>query len=364
MNHGDLYFAVGSIGLSTYGGRKPQTLLQAARHNKRTIQAELGAYGHIDAKRICQNEAIAGADNPKTIVVLAQSLMTEAGIQRDKLRKDYTQAIELLFSLPSNTTIDTSVYFRDCLAWTIQQFGAVNILSADIHRDEAAPHCHVLILPLVNNRMAGSALIAKPKTTKLRESFEKEFSKKYGLNFPVRLAGAAKQKAVQDVLQKLQETNDSALSSLAWPSIRQAIERDPAPFMVNLGLVFDAPVKRLKTLAQLAVSKGKGANYERDDKYPAYKPKDKPIGFDVEPKKHRNLCSVGFPSKVVQVSEPRRLPEIQRACNDVEIKRVRDSDLDPALFDLLTGAYHELPTKAIQSNKAMANNWVKAALSK
>jgi Plasmid recombination enzyme len=364
MNHGDLYFAVGSIGLSTYRGRKPQTLLQAARHNKRAIQAELGAYGHIDAKRICQNEAIAGADNPKAIVVLAQSLMTEAGIQRDKLRKDYTQAIELLFSLPSNTTIDTSVYFIDCLDWTIQQFGAVNILSADIHRDEAAPHCHVLILPLVDNRMAGSALIAKPKTSKLRESFEIEFSKKYGLKFPVRLAGTAKQKAVQDVLQKLQETNDSALSSLAWPSFRQAIERDPAPFMVNLGLVFDAPTKRFKTMAQLAVSKGKGAKYEREDKYPAYKPKDKPIGFNVETEKHRNLCSVGFHPKVVQVNEPIQLPEVQRGCNDAEIIRVRESDLDPALFDPVTGEFYATPSKHIQNNRAMADNWVKAALSK
>lgn len=364
MNHGNLYFAVGSIGLSTYGGRKPQTLLQAARHNKRTIQAEFGAYGHIDVERICQNEAVAGADNPKAIVALALHLMAEAGIDRDKLRKDHAQAIELLFSLPSNTTIETSVYFKDCLAWTVKQFGADNILSADIHRDEAAPHCHVLILPLVDNRMAGSALLAKPKTAKLRELFEKEFSKKYGLKFPVRLSGAAKQKAVQAVLQKMQETNDVALSSPTWPSIRQAIERDPAPFMVNLGLVSDAPTKRFKTLAQLAASKGKGAKYEHDDKYPAYKPKDKPIGFDDVTEKNRNLCSVGFRSKVVQVSEPRRLPEIQRACNDVEIKRVRDSDLDPALFDLATGEYHELPTKAIQNNKAMADNWVKAALSK
>lgn len=364
MNHGNLYFAVGSIGLSTYGGRKPQTLLQAARHNKRTIQAEFGAYGHIDAERICQNEAIAGADNPKAIVVLALHLMAEAGIDRDKLRKDHAQAIELLFSLPSNTTIDTSVYFRDCVAWAARQFGAVNILSADIHRDEAAPHCHILILPLVDNRMAGSALLAKPKTAKLRELFEKEFSKKHGLTFPVRLSGAAKQMAVQAVLQRMRETNDSALSSLAWLSIRQALERDPAPFMVNLGLVFDAPAKRFKTLAQLAVSKGKGANYERDDKYPAYKPKDKPIGFDVAPEKHRNLCSVGFRFRVVQASEQIRQPEIQRSCNDAEIIRVRESDLDPALFDPVTGEFYATPSKHIQNNRAMADNWVKAALSK
>jgi hypothetical protein len=42
----------------------------------------------------------------------------------------------------------------------------------------------------------------------------------------------------------------------------------------------------------LAVSKGKGAKYEHDDTYPAYKPKDKPIGFDVEEGKHRETYAL------------------------------------------------------------------------
>ena len=364
MNHRNLYFAVGSIGLSTYGGRKPQTLTQAARHNKRMIQAEFGAYGHIDAERICLNEAIAGADDPTSITALALHLMADAGIDRDKLRKDHAQAIELLFSLPANTTIDTTNYFKDCVTWAAKQFGADNILSADIHRDEAAPHCHILILPLVDKRMSGSALLAKPKTAKLRELFEKEFSKKYGLKFPVRLYGAAKQKAVQSVLQKMRETNDNALFSPAWPSIRKAIENDPAPFMMDLGLVIETPAKRFKTLAQLAVSKGKGANYERDDNCPAYKPKVKPIGFKVVTERNRNLCSVGFPSKVVQVSKPIRPPEIQRDCNEAELIRVKESDLVPELFDPVTGEFYATPSEHIQNNRAMGDNWVKEALSK
>ena len=42
------HFAVKSIGLSRVNGRKPCTLLEAARHNLREIQAEQGATGHID----------------------------------------------------------------------------------------------------------------------------------------------------------------------------------------------------------------------------------------------------------------------------------------------------------------------------
>jgi hypothetical protein len=172
MTSAVLFFSVGTIGLSTRSGRSPSTLLSAARHNKRAQQRERGSRWHIDAALSYKNENLVGPDTPEGVAALARTMMEAAGVA--KLRRDYTQAIELLFSMPPDTPIDTGVYFRRCVDWAGGKFGAGNILSADIHRDESAPHCHVLVLPLVAGKMCGSALVAKGETAKLRESFGRE----------------------------------------------------------------------------------------------------------------------------------------------------------------------------------------------
>lgn len=110
--------------------------------------------------------------------------MAAAGVAVDKLRKDYTQAVELLFSLPPDTAINTQEYFERCVVWVERHFGAGNILSADVHRDEAAPHCHVLVLPLVDGQMRGANLLALSHVARLRDDFDKEVAKHYGMRRP------------------------------------------------------------------------------------------------------------------------------------------------------------------------------------
>jgi len=112
---GTLFFAAKTIGLSTYGGRKPQTLLQATKHNRRDDQSERGSRDHIDPTCTHLNRVLAGPDTPAGVVELARSLMDGAAVVMK--RKDYTQAYELLFSLPASTAIDTGLFFSHCLRW-------------------------------------------------------------------------------------------------------------------------------------------------------------------------------------------------------------------------------------------------------
>lgn len=259
---GDYLFAVGTIGLSKCNGRKPSTLLQAARHNRRAIQAEQGARGHIDPARMVLNETLAGPATPTEVDALAKTLMAGAGVDVARLRKDYTQAIEVLFSLPPDTAIDDGQYFRRCVEWAGQHFGVVNILSADIHRDESAPHCHVLVLPLVNNKMVGSALKGRKETAAMRESFYSTVAKSFGLTKPVgRLVGAARGQAARAVHQALETMKDGLLHSALREAVNRMIERDPAPYMAALGIALDAakPAKQPKTMAEIFTSPGKGA---------------------------------------------------------------------------------------------------------
>lgn len=311
-----LFFSVGTIGQSTRLGRKPSTLLGAARHNHRAIQAERGARSHIDPTRTHLNESIAGPDTPEAVVALAKSLMTEAGVAINELRKDYAQAVELLFSLPADTSIDTDDYFRRCLTWAGEKFGCCNVLSATIHRDEASPHCHVLILPLANGRMRGSHLITRPALAALRKSFAQVVARVFGLKEPPRrLSGATHGQAVGMVLEKLESSHDAILKSGLWSTVRRDIERDPARFIAALGL--ELPTERLatkkpvRTMTQIFTSPGKGGKIERgsnaigfdslqdvSQKASVGQRSLKPIGFEDGPKtlrlKHRNLSCVGF----------------------------------------------------------------------
>lgn len=275
---------VGAVGLSKLGARKPSTLQQAVRHNRRQIQAELGAHGHIDPSRTHLNETIAGPVDPDDVVRLARARMAAAGV--GKLRRDHTQAVELVFSLATDTAVDTGVFFRLCAAWVAEQFGADNVLTADIHRDEAAPHCHVLVLPLVGDRMAGSELIARPATAKLHTSFVR-VAKKFGLKPPVtRLSGQSRTTGAQMVLARLESTHDAVLRSALCDVVRAAIKADPAPYMAALGISRDVvkPKAVQRTMAQIFTSPGRGPKVEHP----------KPIGFESSAPKQRTLCSVGI----------------------------------------------------------------------
>ena len=269
-------------------------VLAAARHNLREIQSELGAGGTIDPTRMRLNVVMHGPGDAADVAALAKARMQAAGV--GKLRKDAVQAIELVFSLPPGHVVDTRHYFADCLAWAGARFGADNILSAVAHHDEAAPHMHVLLLPLVGNKMAGSELVGNRRTlADMQAAFHAAVASHHGLRkAPKRLAGHSKDAAAHLVLKHLRAANDGVLRSAAWPTIRDAIERDPAPFMDALGLHLTAPQKPPKTMAQIFTSKGKGPRRELP----------KPIGFDdgestepyrvSAPKKDRTLCSVGF----------------------------------------------------------------------
>lgn len=299
------FFAVGTIGLSKRCGRKPSTLTQAARHNRREIQAELGANGRIDVSRMDQNESIVGPASAAEVVKLAQSLMAGAGIDATKLRKDHVQAIELLFSLPPDTAIDDGRYFRHCVAWTGDHFGTINILSADIHRDESAPHCHVLVLPLIDGRMRGGDLIDRNGLRILRESFYRDAAKPFGLKKPVsRMEGSARAEGVKAVLQALRTGQDSILHSSVYQVVKLAIERDPAPFMNALGIEAKAPSRKpLRTMAQIFTSPGKGPKTERKEKPIAFDDVDqKPIAFEKDTQKDRKLCTVAFDKSAPTIS--------------------------------------------------------------
>lgn len=278
----------------------------AARHNKREIQAEKGATSSIDPERSHLNYTLAGPAAAGDVGQLAKDLMTAVGVV--KLRKDAVMGLEIVFSLPPGHAIDDRAYFTDCATWIERYFGGV-ILSVDVHKDEAAPHCHVLLLPLIDGRMAGSDMLGgKQMLMTMQKQFHLDVSGLYGLSkAPAKLTVASKQAASKAVLQRLRETGDKALQSNLWATLRDVIERDPMPFLMALGIELQAPAKKLKTFTQIMTSKGKGKAKEAN-----------PIRFTT-PEKRQTLCSVGFTPKAPP--QPATSTQAQQSDNEIGVEQ-------------------------------------------
>ena len=339
----------------------------AARHNRRVIQAEMGAAGSIDPARSCLNETLTGPSTAADVGQLAKDLMTAAGVV--KLRKDAVMGLEFVFSLPPGHALDDRVYFTACAEWAGATFGgAQNVLSVDIHRDESQPHCHVLLLPLIDGRMIGNKIIGgKQKLMALQKDFHATVAALHGLSkAPARLSGTAKQAGAKAVLQKLRETSDGALQSAAWAVIREAVERDPAPFLLALGIELATPEMKLRTSTAIFTSKGKGKAKEINA-----------IAF-APPEKDRRLCSVAFTPKsppsagTPPPARPPR-PALKAPASDrqgsadggnLETVRERYSDLDPALYDPDSGEYFRPPPLPARRQREAADAWVAAGLIK
>ena len=350
----DYLMRVKSIGLSELGGRKPCTLSVASKHNKRELAYELEERGRIDPKRTRLNYSIAGAIGSAGVVAMALQLMESIGISPDKKRRDYCQAIEIIFSLPARTTIDIKRYFPDCFEWCCARFGAENILSVDVHLDESNPHCHALIAPIQSGRWVGGKLIDHTNTKVMTESFLKQVASVYGLKMGEKLTGSCKWEAVAMVLEYIENHDRGLLQSPAWPPIRQAIERNPAPFLTAYEIKLEnKPPAKLKTMAQIFTSPGKGAKRET-----LHLPKRNPLGIDAQANKPAQANPIGFQNKgeknqslsCVGIAHFKNSLAPAYALQPERI-RVRKTELGSAFCDSATGEILESLPKPIQHRR-------------
>jgi Plasmid recombination enzyme len=234
-------------------------VLEALKHNKRTLQAERGAGANIDVTRTPLNYCLTDPATPEAIATHAKVQMVKAGI--DTPRKNQVMAVEILFSLPIQWhSHDTCPFFNDCLAWVKQSF-AGELLSFDVHLDESAPHAHAIILPLIAGKMQGNSLIGgKGNLMRLINLFYNEIATRYGLAKASRkrLNAKDKQSIERQVLTRLKA--DAAMQSSVWPCVRDAIHKDPMPYAQMLSIELEKPTRKpSKSFVDHKRSKGKGS---------------------------------------------------------------------------------------------------------
>jgi hypothetical protein len=211
---------------------------EALGHNLREFAAERGAYGSIDASRMGDNYILRGPGTSAVAMTIADGIVGSADTGGKRLRKDAVWAIELVFTALPKTNGDLRQYFEDCTRWAEEEF-KVPMLSSVVHLDQGAPHCHVLLVPLVAGKMNGGKLYGSRATMVARlSSFYEAVGKQYGLNRPQ----ARKKQPVSERSVLLQRCADflaqvSTLTGKQIQTILKAFRMDPMPLAESLNVV-------------------------------------------------------------------------------------------------------------------------------
>jgi hypothetical protein len=171
----------------------------AARHNLRELPQE----PHIDPARSHLNRVLRGAEIADEVARQARSVMDASDI--GKVRKNGIVGLELIISLPPMFSSDAAAFFNDALAWAAD-FYAIPIVSAIVHADESTPHMHVVMVPILDGRLQGSAVAGDRKRIQhMHSDFHAKVGVHYGLRRRTahRLSGAVRRKAAAAIVEAL-----------------------------------------------------------------------------------------------------------------------------------------------------------------
>lgn len=304
----------------------------AARHNHREIVAEMGADadGPIDPRRSHTNVVLHGPQTAQEVASAAQAMLDDANVK--PLRKDAVQALEIIFGLPPASGLDELAFFQSAVAWARRYFAAP-VISAIVHNDEAAPHCHVLILPLVDEKMNGSDMMgSRAKLLAMRASFHAQVAQHFGLAKPAtqRRASAADRRSAAGCALDAIKSNLTLLNDLAVAgALLDLIAADPTRLLAALDV--DTPKVRpkrgqAKTFAAQMTKpcKPESANPNRVHQDRTL------IGFadSDQGEKHRTLSCVGFADSPALIPAPGPQPTADTSADTDAAGEVRERDDD------------------------------------
>lgn len=229
----------------------------ASKHNKR-----VGTSINSSGKSCSPNYCLWGPDTPGDIAEQSRQLISNAGISKPKVNA--VRVVEVVVGLSPNSGKDEKEFFMASMAWVANEFGGFeNLLSADVHNDEGAPHMHLLLVPLDNGKLHGSAMVGAHKRFVSRlVRFGEAVCQPRGLrSFRENLTAQQKDVLSTSVIRHFHTTDDPALQSPSWPLMTRMIKSDPQPFANFLGVrhtITNAAPCRSRTFTQIMTSKGKG----------------------------------------------------------------------------------------------------------
>lgn len=222
---------------------KERIIPVVAKHLCREIPAEIcRSGGRIDPTRSALNYSLLpGRMSGPKITAGAIRAMEEYGIDWERKRKDQIMGVELVFSLPPGFKDDPRIFFTECLRWVERHFPQpTQIIAAVVHLDEALPHLHIVLVPIVEHgRMDGHQVVGyKGVYTKRVNSFHDEVAQRFGLRKPCRktkLTHAERhQLADRIIAQMMADGWVGAPASVK--ELRRMLIADPLPAAQSMGI--------------------------------------------------------------------------------------------------------------------------------
>ena len=244
-------------------------LRSALKHNKREIQAELGVLGNINPKLMKENYSLLEKHSSShTLSIVKNSISTYQTNVGRRIRSDAVLAIEVMFSLPIHRNdIDHKSYFEECLKWGSRVFKPAEIMSAEVHLDESNPHMHAIFFCVTPSQLLGNGLKGnKQKFADRQNDFHNNVAQKYGLSIPSpKIKKADRLKLGKKITSHFEKTNDPVIKSPCYPIVKALIVENPIEFAEMYGISISIKPKKMRTMAQIFTSKGKGPKWEKDD---------------------------------------------------------------------------------------------------
>ncbi len=96
-------------------------------------------------------------------------------------------------------------FFKDCVKFFADKYGAENIISAVVHKDETTPHLHLNLVPITNSKLCSKDLYDRKKLSELQTEFYEKVGKKWGLKRGRFKSGAKHVTAAEYKAQKIVE---------------------------------------------------------------------------------------------------------------------------------------------------------------
>ncbi len=237
-----------------------RTLRLAEQHNTRRGYSQFDVQGRVQYSHRSKNIDLIGL-NGESLQTKVFRLLTERGIDptsKALSARNRGFGVELVVSVTAGHKCCYDVLYSDALQALIDLMPGCPIAHAVIHYDEATPHMHVVVVPIVNGKLKADVIRGYVNTNhnRTRAVYDSIKGHEFGLTYTERLKGAMKESGAQKVIATLIKMPEDKIWPLLKGEITSAIHARPEPFLAALGISFES-------LHQDFIEKSSDASHER-----------------------------------------------------------------------------------------------------
>lgn len=141
----------------------------------------------IDFSKSHLNYSLCGNSNGSSFNAYIDKQIAERYTGKKAIRKDAVRMVSAIFTSDNDffdrlTVEQQREYFQNCYEWAVKRWGAENIISSEVHMDEATPHMHLEFVPLTaDGRLSAKECIGSG--SKALQQLQDDFYKAVGIPF-------------------------------------------------------------------------------------------------------------------------------------------------------------------------------------